>query len=111
MKKGIGGLIILVIAGVALWAMGKGPAKVSAVPLGSVKGPAGETPTATDASKLIIEVPPPDIQRYTLGATQYVKFTSPISLGSGFTQWGVTDEGFPVVSTKPPENYEAWEWW
>lgn len=107
------GIGLLIIAAVAVWALASGklggltmtPTKAAAVQTGTQPLSEPQLPR-----ELISEVPPPGVQTHYLGAVQYAKFSSPIDVGGGFKQWGVTTQGTPVVSMNPPETYSAWEW-
>lgn len=119
------GLGLLIIAGALLWFMSqRGKAKAEPQPepspgmIGIVSGLEPEiiptTQPGTEDVKVvdgaIVTKPPSDIQLQNLGAVQYARFTDPIDLGDGRTQWGVTRQGFPVVAMNPPESYDPSEW-
>jgi len=111
MKNG-GTLVMIAIAGVALWMWSKGkgftPSAQAAI---TTSGKSPSSAPAPTGWQFISEVPPPDVKLYSLGPVSYAKFEQPIIIGdTGFKQWGVTAEGSPVVSLNPPESYDYSDW-
>jgi len=106
-------LIVLALIGVAVWMFAKGkftftPTKAATTTTNS-KSPITD-PAPTDW-QLISEKPPSDVKLNVVGTLTYAKFTQPLALGdTGFTQWGVTDLGVPVVSKNPPDSYDPGQW-
>jgi len=117
-----GGLSIgvLVISGLALWALTQQPAKAvqpPAVPPPPPKQPIVEQPRLSlpDWQAMIPEqlaaLPVNTKKDIPIGDTTYNPAINPTLIGdTGFTVWGTTEYGSTVVSKNDPSTYAAWEW-
>ena len=101
-------IAIVALVGLGIYFASKGGIP-GITPIAAKAVTAGEG-TPPPSSKIVSVVPPPGTQFQDLGLISYAPFTTPIDIGSGFKQWGVTPIGTAVVSMNPPETYSAGQW-
>jgi len=107
-------LAVIALGAVALWMWSKkepSPKAIGGWQLQNPTVPLEEAASPDPWTAVPQEIPlSPTLKTYGGGTYQPV-VGAPVPIGdTGFFIWGATSQGVPIISTKPPETYEAWEW-
>ena len=120
-------MMIALVAGAGLlfWQMSKG----KTLPAPTMQPPPGVKPQTLPPKTPVVENPimplevwqgltgeeiaqmPVTREMGNVGYEDYYKTSAPYAIGdTGFSIWGMTESGSPVVAQNDPASYAAWEW-